>query len=105
MRDAKWSTRRNIPEGSMLLKGNTFALVADSRWPVVWSPPPAKRSGANVNAGEFAASPILCQDRIYCFSLTGKCVVVAASPMNSRCWPAADLRTTLWPPQPSPATP
>ena len=82
VRDAKWSTRRNIPKkGSMLLKGEHLYMVADNgvasclvaaTGEVLWS--------ERLNAGEFAASPILCQDRIYCFSLTGKCVVVAASP-------------------------
>ena len=81
-REAKWSTRRNIPKkGSLLLKGEHLYMVADNgvasclvaaTGEVLWS--------ERLNAGEFAASPILCQDRIYCFSLTGKCVVLAASP-------------------------
>ncbi len=81
-REAKWSTRRNIPKkGSLLLKGEHLYMVADNgvasclvaaTGEVLWS--------ERLNAGEFAASPILCQDRIYCFSLSGKCVVLAASP-------------------------
>ena len=65
----------------MLLKGEHLYMVADNgvasclvaaTGEVLWS--------ERLNAGEFAASPILCQDRIYCFSLSGKCVVLAASP-------------------------
>ena len=82
VRDAKWSTRRNIPKkGSMLLKGEHLYMVADNgvasclvaaTGEVLWS--------ERLNAGEFAASPILNGDRIYCFSLSGKSVVFAASP-------------------------
>ena len=107
VRDAKWSTRRNIPKkGSMLLKGEHLYMVADNgvasclvaaTGEALWS--------ERLNAGEFAASPILCQDRIYCFSLSGKCVVLAASPKNSRCWLAANLRMASWLLPPSPATP
>ena len=33
-----------------------------------------------LDAGEFAASPILCGDRIYCFSMNGNAVMFAAKP-------------------------
>ena len=77
-----WSMRRNVAKkSSIILRGEHIFMVADNgvascleakTGEVLWS--------ERLNAGEFAASPILCQDRIYCFSMTGNSVVFAAAP-------------------------
>ena len=81
-----WSTRRNIAKkSSMILHGDHLYMVADNgvatcvaakSGEVVWS--------ERLGAGEFAASPIFSNGRIYCFSMTGNGVVFAASPEFKR---------------------
>ena len=65
----------------MILHGDHLYMVADNgvatcvaakTGAVVWS--------ERLNAGEFAASPILSQGRIYCFSISGTGVAFAAAP-------------------------
>ena len=77
-----WSSRRNIPrKSSLILHGDHLFMVADNgvascmaakTGKVLWS--------ERLGAGEFAASPILCLDRIHCFSLNGSTVAFAATP-------------------------
>ena len=77
-----WSTRRNIPKkSSLIFHGDHLYMVADNgiascmeakTGKVLWS--------ERLNAGEFAASPILCRDRIHCFGLNGNTVAFAAAP-------------------------
>jgi len=80
--EAAWSTRRNIPKkSSMILHGAHLYMAADTgvatcleakTGKTVWS--------ERVNAGEFAASPILAKDRLYFFGMKGDVAVVAAAP-------------------------
>ena len=80
--EAVWTTRRNIPKkSSMILHGEHLYMVADTgvascleakTGKSVWS--------ERLDAGEFAASPILSRDRLYFFSMKGNVVVTAASP-------------------------
>ena len=80
--EAVWTTRRNIPKkSSMILHGEHLYMVADTgvascleakTGKSVWS--------ERLDAGEFAASPILSRDRLYFFSMKGNVVGTAASP-------------------------
>ena len=80
--EAVWSTRRNIPKkSSMILHGAHLYMAADTgvascleakTGKTVWS--------ERLNAGEFAASPLISKGRIYSFSMKGSVVVVSASP-------------------------
>ncbi len=80
--DAVWSSRRNIAKkSSMLVHGDYIFMVADNgvatclrakTGEAIWS--------ERLNAGEFAASPILCVDRIYAFGMKGDAVIFAAKP-------------------------
>ena len=69
----------------MILHGDHLYMVADNgvatcvaakSGEVVWS--------ERLGAGEFAASPIFSNGRIYCFSMSGNGVVFAASPEFKR---------------------
>jgi outer membrane protein assembly factor BamB len=80
--EAVWSTRRNIPKkSSMILHGDHLYMVADTG---VASCLEAKTGESlwseRLDAGEFAASPILSRDHLYFFSMKGNVVVTAASP-------------------------
>jgi len=80
--ESVWSMRRNISKkSSVLVRGDHIYMVADNgvascllakTGETIWS--------ERLDAGEFAASPILCGDRIYCFSINGNAVVFAANP-------------------------
>ncbi len=80
--EAVWSTRRNIPKkSSMILHGAHLYMAADTGVAscleaktgiTIWS--------ERLNAGEFAASPILDKDRLYFFGMKGDVAVVTAAP-------------------------
>ena len=80
--DAVWSTRRNIAKkSSMLVHGDYIYMVADNGIATCLEAKTGKSIWSErLNAGEFAASPILCGNRIYCFSIKGDAVVFAAQP-------------------------
>ena len=80
--DLVWDTRRNIPKkSSVILHGEHLFMVADNGVASCM----VARTGESLwserlGAGEFAASPILCRDRIYGFSMNGNMVAFAATP-------------------------
>jgi outer membrane protein assembly factor BamB len=80
--DAVWSTRRNIAKkSSMLVHGDYIYMVADNGIATCLEAKTGKSIWSErLNAGEFAASPILCGNRIYCFSIKGDAVVFSAQP-------------------------
>jgi outer membrane protein assembly factor BamB len=80
--DAVWSTRRNIAKkSSMLVHGDYIYMVADNGVATCLEAKTGKPIWSErLNAGEFAASPILCGDRIYCFSIKGDVVIFSAQP-------------------------
>ena len=80
--DAVWSARRNIAKkSSMLVHGDYIYMVADNGIATCLEAKTGKSIWSErLNAGEFAASPILCGDRIYCFSIKGDTVVFSAKP-------------------------
>ena len=80
--DAVWSERRNIAKkSSMIVYGDYIFMVADNGVASCLEAKTGKSIWSErLNAGEFAASPILCGDRIYCFSIKGDAVVFSAQP-------------------------
>ena len=80
--DAVWGTRRNIAKkSSMLVHGDYIYMVADNGIATCLEAKTGKSIWSErLNAGEFAASPILCGNRIYCFSIKGDAVVFSAQP-------------------------
>ncbi|MBC8326087.1 MAG: PQQ-like beta-propeller repeat protein [Verrucomicrobia subdivision 3 bacterium] len=80
--EAVWSSRRNIAKkSSMLVQGDYIYMVADNGVATCLEAKSGKSIWSErLNAGEFAASPILCGNRIYCFSIKGNAVIFAAAP-------------------------
>ena len=80
--DAVWSERRNIAKkSSMLVHGDYVYMVTDNGVASCLEAKTGKSIWSErLNAGEFAASPILCGDHIYCFSMNGNAVMFAAKP-------------------------
>ncbi len=80
--DAVWSTRRNVAKkSSMLVHGDYIYMVADNGVATCLEAKTGKSIWSErLNAGEFAASPILCGNRIYCFGIKGNAVIFAAAP-------------------------
>ncbi|HIG80513.1 MAG TPA: quinonprotein alcohol dehydrogenase [Verrucomicrobiales bacterium] len=80
--EAAWSSRRNIAKkSSMLVHGDYIYMVADNGVATCLEAKTGKPIWSErLKAGEFAASPILCGDRIYCFGIKGDVVVFSAQP-------------------------
>ena len=80
--EAVWSTRRNIPKkSSMILHGDHLYMVADTGVASCLDAKSGKSLWSErLDAGEFAASPILSKGRLYFFSINGDVVVTAAEP-------------------------
>ena len=80
--EAVWSTRRNIPKkSSMILHGPHLYMVADTGVASCLDAKSGKSLWSErLDAGQFAASPILSKGRLYFFSMNGDVVVTAAEP-------------------------
>jgi len=80
--EAVWSTRRNIPKkSSLILHGTHLYMVADTGVASCLDAKSGKSLWSErLDAGQFAASPILSKGCLYFFSINGDVVVTAAEP-------------------------
>jgi len=80
--EAVWSTRRNIPKkSSAILHGPHLYMVADTGVASCLDAKTGKSLWSErLDAGQFAASPILAKDRLYFCSMNGDVVVTTAEP-------------------------